>query len=274
MKGSFVLFSLILPVVTVLAGCKMADIQPDRIWAVILEQNFYPAGYTPLDVNYYNTNSITRTLENAGVEGDHLLIIREGVNRTDMEKAVTWLKERAEKNETALFYIFAHGPYLEEEVGFSAWFPGQWERLDVEQKILIVDTCFAGLYLTPFREMEPDPGFLIGSSGAKEVAWCGLEEEGLPVLGSTWLHFFLTALTDPASDINGDRYVALQEVFASSIEPLQDYMLDTVYAVPEFLEGIHQFGIYPERMEGYPNPVFYSREEKPLLLYEIKENKQ
>ena len=268
---SILLATVFFPVFIALAGCGKVDVPPERTWAVILEQNFYPSDYTPLDVAYRNTDSIITLLKDAGIPDGHILSLKEGVNRHDMEHAIAWILERAGKDDTVVFYIFAHGPYLGDDVAFTAWFPRLWDSLEQEQKILIIDTCFAEQYMDPLTKRESDPGFLIGSSSRDELSWCGLEKEGLPVIGSAWLHFFLEAVKNPESDINNDRYISLEEAFTSSILPLQDYMLNTVYAVPEFLEQIHQYRIYPEKMEGYPNPVFYSREGKTLNLYKISD---
>ena len=85
------------------SGCIEANLLPEETWAVILEQNFYPHPYTPLDVDYVNSNSLTRTLKTAGLDDDHSLAIHEGVSESRINEAVDWLKEMADGEDAVIF---------------------------------------------------------------------------------------------------------------------------------------------------------------------------
>ena len=253
-----------------LTACGARGLKGRNTWVIILEQNFYPSGYSPLDVNFLGSQRIFNTLTALGVKEDHMYLGRNEVTQNGILKAFTWADERVKRADTLFVYIFSHGEYLTEYVSWEEWFPPLWGAVDAENKVLLVDACNAEKFITPLSTLEGDPGFLLASCETDELSWCGLEEEGLPILGSSWLAFLLESAMDPETDLDENGYISLLEMFSSAVGPLQDYMMNTVYADPEFLKGIHRYGIYPETMEGYPNPVLYSRDNRDLELYRVK----
>jgi len=249
----------------------IAEKAPDytAYYAVILEQNDFPHPYSPLAVDFLNSQKLEAFFQKAGIPEKNIYTRRNGVTQKGISNAFSWLNSRTSPSDTVFFYIFAHGFYIDEYLEWETGFTPLWLSIPAAKKILAVDACFGGRFIESITRTDADFGILIASCSSDELSWCGLEHEGLPVLGSSWLHFFLQAAEDHNSDTNKDGQISLQEAFLNGIGPLQDYMMNTVYSVPEFLKGIHQYGVFPELMEGYPNPVFISSGSGEIPLVRI-----
>lgn len=98
------------------------------------------------------------------------------------------------------------------------------------------------------------------------MGWAGLEEEGLPVIGGVWTHYFTNALFNSTADADENGFVSVEEAFDFSTPLVQKYMNETVFAVPEFLEMYHDIGIYPENYDAYPHPVMDDHYPEQLYL--------
>jgi hypothetical protein len=108
-----------------------------------------------------------------------------------------------------------------------------------------------------------------------EYAWAGLEEEGLPILGSVWGHFLTNALTNSSADYNNDGWISAEEAFEHALPLTQGYMDNYVFGVQEFLEMYHAFGVFPAKIGGYPNPTIIDGLQGDLILdlsYYVREN--
>jgi len=151
---------------------------------------------------------------------------------------------------------------------WNDWFPLEWEKLNTSKKILIVDTCHAEEFIDPIRN-DPSPHISLACCSADEVSWAGLEEEGLPIIGSVWNCYFTNALCNASADLDFNGFVSIEEAFNFSTPLVQRYMNETVFAVPEFLESYHDINIYPENYDAYPHPVMDNGYPDQLVIPEL-----
>ena len=54
----------------------------------------------------------------------------------------------------------------------------------------------------------------MAATAASEYSWVDLEEEGLPIIGGVFTHYFASALDNPEAGANGDGWVSVQEAAA------------------------------------------------------------
>ena len=185
-----------------------------------------------------------------------------------VQEAVEWLTNSTDSDDIALLYIFTHGMWMRNVLHWNDWFPLEWEKLNTLKKILIVDTCLAEEFIDPIRN-DPSPHISLACCSADEASWAGLEEEGLPIIGSVWNYYFTKALCNASADWDFNGFVSVEEAFNFSTPLVQRYMNETVFAVPEFLESYHDIGIYPENYDAYPHPVMDNGYPDQLVIPEL-----
>lgn len=237
-------------------------------WAVLLEMNEFPEGWSDLPVEFINSERMQIALFSLGWQNDHVYTIQDNLTISVVQEAVEWLVNNTGYDDIALLYIFTHGSWMRNVLHWNDWFPIQWERLNTSKKILMVDTCSAEEFIEPIKN-DPPSHISLACCSADEVAWAGLEEEGLPIIGSVWNHYFTNALCNSSADFNGDGFVSVEEAFNFSTPLVQRYMNETVFAVPEFLESYHKIGIHPEDYDAYPHPVMDDGYPDQLVISEF-----
>ena len=229
------------------------DAGVDR-WAVLLEMNEFPEGWSDLPVGFINSQRMQTALFSLGWENDSIYTVNGSLSMQVVQEAVEWLIDNIDSDDIALLYIFTHGMWMPNVLQWNDWFPLEWEKLNTSKKILMVDTCLAEEFIDPIRD-DPSPHISLACCSADEVSWAGLEEEGLPIIGSVWNYYFTNALCNASADLDFNGFVSIEEAFSFSTPLVQRYMNETVFAVPEFLESYHDSDIYPENYDAYPNPV-------------------
>ncbi len=244
--------------------CQASDAE---CWAVLLEMNDFPDGWSDLPVDYINTERMQIALLSSGVPSNHIHITNGYLTHEIVLEAIEWLGNNSDIDDTVLLYIFTHGVWMRNVLSWNSWFPSEWKHLSVSQKILMIDTCFAGEFLELLVD-DSDPHISLGCCATDEVSWAGLEEEGLPIIGSVWNYYFSNALCNSSADSDLDGFVSVEEAFNFSTPMVQKYMNETVFAVPEFLQSYHDLGIYPENYDAYPNPVMDDGYSGQLLIPE------
>lgn len=137
---------------------------------------------------------------------------------------------------------------------WNDWFLSAWREVDTSRRILMIDTCHAGEFIEPIYD-DPKSHISLSHCSVDEVAWAGLPEEGLPIIGSVWNYYFTNALCNSTADSDKNGFVSVEEAFNFSTPLVQTYMNETVFAVPEFLQSYRDIGIYPENYGAYPHPV-------------------
>jgi hypothetical protein len=222
-------------------------------WAVLLEMNEFPEGWTDMPVDFINSERMQTVLLSLGWQRDHIYVAHDNLTISVVQEAVEWLVNNADCDDIALLYIFAHGSWMRNILLWNDWFPVEWERL-TSTKVLMVDTCGAEEFIEPIRN-DSSPHISLAHCSAHEAGWAGLEEEGLPIIGSVWNYYFCNALLNASADFDHNGLVSIGEAFNFSTPLVQEYMNETVFAVPEFLQMYHDIGIYPEDYDAYPHPV-------------------
>lgn len=275
----FVLFLASIPqAVTEICGGKEFSVKGNLVetthstsidgWAVLLEMNEFPKGWSDLPVHFINSERMQTVLLSLGWQSDHMYVIHGNLTISVVQEAVEWLVNNTDYNDIALLYIFTHGMWMRSILLWNDWFPTEWEKLNTSKKILIVDTCLAEEFIEPIRS-HPSPHISFACCSADEVAWAGLEEEGLPVIGSVWNYYFTNALCNSSADYDSNGLVSVEEAFNFSTPLVQKYMNETVFAVPEFLQSYHDIGIYPENYDAYPHPIMDDGYSDQLIIPEF-----
>ena len=234
-------------------------------WAVLLEMNEFPEGYTDMPVGFINSERMQTALFSLGWQSDHVQVIHDNLTISVVQEAVEWLVNNTDYGEIALLYIFTHGTWMRNVLLWNDWFPLEWEKLNTSKKVAMVDTCGAEAYIEPIRN-DSSPHISLAHCSAHEVGWAGIEEEGLPIIGSVWNYYFCNSLLNPSADLNDDGYISIEDAFNFSTPLQQRYMNETVFTVPEFLEMFHDLGIYPENYDAYPHPVMDDQYPEQLNL--------
>ena len=223
-------------------------------WAVLLEMNEFPEGWSDIPVDFIDSERMQTALFSLGWQSDHMYIIHGNLTISVVQEAVEWLVNNTDHDDIALLYIFTHGMWMYNVLLWNDWFPDEWQKLNTSKKILMVDTCLAEEFIDSIKD-DPSPHISLACCSAGEVSWAGLEEEGLPIIGSVWNYYFTNALCNASADLDSNGFISIEEAFNFSTPLVQRYMNETVFAVPEFLESYHDIGIYPENYDAYPHPV-------------------
>jgi len=132
----------------------------------------------------------------------------------------------------------------------------------------MVDTCLAEEFIEPIR-YDAAPHISLACCSSDEVSWAGVEEEGLPIIGSVWNYYFTSALCNSSADSDSDGVVSVEEAFNFSTPLVQKYMNETVFVVPEFLQSYHDIGIYPDNYDAYPHPMMDDQYSGQLIIPEF-----
>jgi hypothetical protein len=233
-------------------------------WAVVIEMNDFPDPYTDIEVGFLNSERLVDALETLGWEKENIRIWRDHIWPENLSTIFDWLDGKVGGNDIVLLYIFTHGSWMSKALMWNDWVPERWLGLPSGRKVLIVDTCHAG-HFASFLNKSKD-GLSLSACAAGEVGWAGIEEEGLPILGSVWGYYLTNALTNSSADINVDGWVSIEEAFEFAGPLTNAYMEDQVFSVPQFLQMYHDIGIHPEVQDRYPHPVIIDNNEEELFL--------
>jgi pimeloyl-ACP methyl ester carboxylesterase len=234
-------------------------------WAVLAEKDYYAdVGKTDLVVDYISITRLHQLLSRLGWQQDHIRELRE-FDRQDLRGGLDWLVVNADADDVILLNVAAHGSYLREDLGWSSFFATDWAALPCGQCVLIVDACTAAEF-TAAVEDDSRPHLSIAAVDADEYGWCGLEEEGLPIIGNVFTYYFAAAFDEPDADTDGDGLVSVQEAALMAEEQQRIYFHQVVLAVPEFAEMYHDIGALPEKDPDYPHVVVHDAIGAPLHL--------
>ncbi|MDH5483315.1 MAG: hypothetical protein OEY22_10655 [Candidatus Bathyarchaeota archaeon] len=251
-----------------LAGFSYVKGSSEDTWAVLLEMNDFPEGWSDLPVDFINSKRLQTTLISLGWQGDHIYVVNGNLTIPVVQEAVEWLMNNSDADDVSVLYIFTHGNWMRNVLLWNDWFPDAWKQLNTSKRVLLIDTCLAEEFLEPIK-YDSFPHISLGCCSADEVSWAGLEEEGLPIIGSVWNYYFANALCNSSADLDENELISIEEAFNFSTPLVQRYMNETVFAVPEFLESYHKIGIYPEHYDAYPHPVIDDCYSNQLVITEF-----
>jgi hypothetical protein len=231
-----------------------------RGWAVLAQKDDYSdVDMTNLPVDYAGIVSMRPLLEDY-----HIHELRE-FDRESLEEELEWLAENADQDDIALLYVAAHGRYLSHVLAWDQFFGAEWEQIPSQRRLLVIDSCQAANY-TGAISGDPAPYVSIAAVAGDEYGWTGLEEEGLPIIGGVFTHYFAAAFGDPEADSDADGLVSVQEAALMAEGQQRTYMHDVVFAVPEFVAMYHDIGSFADQDPTFPHVVVNDTLGQPLFL--------
>ena len=236
-----------------------------RGWAVLAEKDTYDdVGMTNLPVDHIGLVQMRQVLEEAGWEAAGIREVRE-FDAALLQQNLDWLADQADNDDVVVLYIAAHGKYLGDVLNWTTTIPAEWQQIASDRRLLVIDACQAAKY-TGAMAGDPNPYLSIAAVDRDEYAWSGLEEEGLPIIGGVFTHYFTAAFDQPAADGDGDGWVSAQEAALLAEIQQRAYMHDVVFAVDEFVAMYHKSGIYPDRDPQFPHVILEDSIGGPLYL--------
>jgi hypothetical protein len=176
-----------------------------------------------------------------------------------------WLAKNADQDDLVFVYVAAHGSYLRNVLRWSAFFGREWEEIPSYHQLLLIDSCQAEEF-TAAVASDPEPYLSVAAVGSDEYGWSGLEEEGLPIIGGVFTHYFTLAFQNPEADTDGDGQVSAQEAALKAEAQQRTYMHEVVFAVPDFVEDYHAIGVYPEQDPEFPHVMVKDMIDTPMFL--------
>jgi hypothetical protein len=221
-----------------------AERDPVEGWAVLMETNDFPGGYTDLPVNFVDVERVEAMLQYHGWQKSHILIKKDNITTQAVREGVEYL-QRADENDIALFYIWSHGGYLRYDLTWNSLFPPLWDSIASEKRILIIDSCYAGSFLPESKR----PYIGIGSVSPEELGWAGIPEENLPITGYVFTYFFCQST----------RGISVEEGFEKTIPQVGQYMQEVVYPAFKEVYPPQYYPLYdphPVLKDSYPGELF------------------
>jgi hypothetical protein len=234
-------------------------------WAVLAQKDDYSdVDMTDLPVDYIGITKMRQVLEDGGWESDHIHDLRE-FDRESLQHDLDWLAESADEDDVVFLYVAAHGSYLRDILEWNQFFANEWKQIPSHRRLLVIDSCQAANYTGAVLD-DGSPYLSIAAVAGDEYGWSGLEEEGLPILGGVFTHYFGEAFGDPNADTDENGLVSVQEAALMAEGQQRSYMHDVVFAVPEFVEMYHRGGSFPEQDPTFPGVVIDDTIGEPLYL--------
>jgi hypothetical protein len=235
-------------------------------WAVLVaKEDYSDTGDTSLDTDFLNLIQLRSLLVYSGWQDDHILELRDSFGTDEVQKSLDWLEMVADQDDVVLFYIQGHSSFLREDLVWQTFFAKEWEQILSDKRILVVEACQAAEF-TETTSNDPNPHLTVASVDSDELGWSGLWDEGMPIIGGVFTHYFIGAFIDPTADLDGDGFVSVQESALSADKNQREYMHGTIFTVPEFLAMYHAVGLFPERDQSTPNVVLEDHIGEPLYL--------
>ncbi len=209
-------------------------------WAAIMEINYYPEGWTDIPTDYKDTHRWVDTLTTLGWQESHLLIVNEAFDLAQVVQAIQFLNNNTDANDIALLFIAAHGIWLNNTIAQNNTFADAWEEIPSQNKLLFISSCLAGIF-TELVADDPNPAIAISAVDEDELSWAGVEEEGLPILGCVWNHFFTNALLNSFADTDSNGDVSVEEAYGFAYPLTRTYYEDYVYPYSDSIEEWNNF---------------------------------
>jgi hypothetical protein len=235
-------------------------------WAVLAEKdNYDDVEMTNLPVDFAGIVQLRGLLEGFGWPAEHIRELRE-FDRPTLEEGLAWLAQQADADDLVFVYVAAHGMYLKNVLVWPAFFPTAWNAIPSRRQVLLIDSCQAANY-TSAMLADPEPFVAIAAVDGDEYGWSGLPEEGLPIIGGVFTHYFVAAFAAPTADGDGNGLVSVQEAALWAEAEQRTYMHDVVFAVPEFREMYEEIGAAPTVQDPtFPDVIVDDTVGEPVYL--------
>jgi hypothetical protein len=222
-------------------------------WAVLLEMNDYPDPITDLSTNYSDSAKWNATLHSLGWQTHHIQFYNGFIDQNVGEVALRFLALNADANDIVLFFIFAHGSWIRDHMQWHLWFPTQWAGLLSQEKLLVVSACNSEALIEPLTN-DPSPHIHMAATQQDGgYAWAGLPEEGLPIIGEVFNHFFTNALVNASADQDSNGEICVEEAFDFASPLSQTYITTIVFpAFPDYADSCNNTAPQPVIDDAYP----------------------
>ncbi len=247
------------------ASAAVSVDDPVEGWVVLAEKDDYDdVGMTNLPIDYVNIERMREVFVAAGWPDDHVREDREFDQET-LRASLNWLAEEADANDVVFVYVSAHARYLQDVVAWTTFFADDWAQIPAQRRVLLVDACLAAQLTNELKD-DARPYLAIAAVDKDEYAWAGLEDEGLPIIGSVFTYYFAEAFAETEADTDQDERISVQEAALWAEAQQRAYMHDVVFAVPEFLEMYNQNGETPDQDAEFPDVIVDDRLGHPVEL--------
>jgi hypothetical protein len=234
-------------------------------WAVLAQKdNYDDVGMTNLPVDYIGIIQIQELLLDSGWQEAQIHQVRE-FDRESLIAELDWLAENADQDDLVFVYVAAHGRYLRDVLRWSDFFGDAWREIPSHQQVLVIDSCEAAEFTAAVVD-DPEPYLSVAAVAHGEYGWSGLEEEGLPIIGGVFTHYFTLAFQEVEADTDEDGGVSAQEAALWAETQQRTYMHEVVFAVPEFLEDYHAIGAFPDQDPEFPHVIVDDMIAAPMFL--------
>ena len=234
-------------------------------WAVLAEKdNYDDVNMTNLPVDYIGITQIQGVLLDSGWPEAQIHQARE-FDRESLIAELDWLAESADQDDLVFVYVAAHGRYLQDVLSWSDFFGKEWKEIPSHRQILLIDSCEAEKF-TAAVTSDQEPYLTVAAVARGEYGGSGLGDEGLPIIGGVFTHYFTSAFQEAGADTNGDGQISAQEAALWAEVQQRTYMHEVVFAVPEFVEDYHAIGAYSDQDPEFPHVVVKDTVGMPVLL--------
>jgi hypothetical protein len=234
---------------TIVSGQPQSN--PREGWAVLLEMDDYPGTGSDLPTGFSDLHKWQSILTTLGWQTHHIQLYQDSLTRAVGEAALYFLALNADANDVILFYIFAHGNFIQNEMEWSDWFPTAWLNLASQEKLLVVSACGSEAIIEPVKT-DSAGHVLLASARSGEYSWAGLPEERLPIIGDIFNHFLTNALVNNLADLNADGEVVVEEAFEFALPLTREYVSSVVFpAFPYYAAMCNNIAPTPVMDDGY-----------------------
>ena len=235
-------------------------------WAVLVaKEDYSDTGDVNLETGFLNIHQMRTLLDYYGWQEDHILELRDNFGTDEIRKSLDWLETVAVQDDIVLFYIQGHASYLRDGLDWQTFFADEWDDILSQRRVLVVEACQAEEF-TEVTSIDPNSQLTVASVSSTEIGWSGLWEEGMPIVGGVFSHYFIEAFTDPTADLDDDGFVSIQESASVAGNKQRKYMHEYIFNVPEFLEQYHAYGVYPLENPDFPSVVVTDAIGEPVFL--------
>ncbi|MFX1562298.1 MAG: hypothetical protein ACFFDP_03210, partial [Promethearchaeota archaeon] len=218
---------------------------------------------------FSDTHKWNTTLHAYGWQSDHIYIVNGELTSTVGRNALNFLINNADENDVVFFFIFAHGNWIGNEMMWSSWFPSMWMSVPSHNKLLFVSSCGAGSFSNSLTD-DPVEHIHLGSVQADEYAWAGLPEEGLPIIGEVFSHYFSAAFLNDSADVNSNGEVSVEEAFSFASPQSRNYLANVVFPAYEYYaEMCGNVAPHPTMDDAYPDEMSIAVEPGDPLYNQI-----
>jgi hypothetical protein len=234
-------------------------------WAVLLEMNEYPGNITDLPTYYSDSRKWVQTLLALGWTLDHIHIINGELTKFVVESSIDFLQLHADYDDIVLFYILAHGGWINSYIEWLDWVPEEWSRLSSQRKVLVISACSAEVFIRPM-ENDCNPHIHLVAAGEGEFAWAGFPKENLPIISEVFNHFLTSAFLNYSADTNQNEEISVEEGYAFALPKTLNYIVNIVFpAFPDMAELCNNTPPHPVMDDNYEGELSLRLDKKFLL---------